>query len=109
MIAKFGPFANRDCCAGVRGVVDRLITHFMVLSLLMHVWLELKEGWLGAPVGPLGAVAVLVEGVEVVGVAEVVGLQLALDEVLENPGCHILVSTQRTSVSISVVKIWRTP
>ena len=49
----------------------------------MHVWLELEEGWLGAPVGAAGAVAVLVEGVEVVGVAEVVGLLLALDEVLE--------------------------
>ena len=44
----------------------------------MHVWLELEEVWLGAPVGAAGAVAVLVEGVEAVGVAEVVGLLLAL-------------------------------
>ena len=80
MIAKFGPFTDSDCWAGVRGVLDRLITHFLVLSLVMYVWLELEEGWLGAPVG---AVAVLVEGVEVVGVVEVVGLPLALDKVLE--------------------------
>ena len=43
MIAKFGPFANSDCCARVRGVLDRLITHFLVLSLMMHVWMELKD------------------------------------------------------------------
>ena len=83
MIAKCGPFANSNCCAGVRGVLDRLITHFLVLLLVMHVWLELEEGWLGAPVGAVGAIAVLVEGVEAVGVAEVVGLPLALDKVLE--------------------------
>ena len=44
--------------------------------------MELEEGWLGTPVGDVGASAVLVKGVEIVGVAEVVGLLLALDEVL---------------------------
>ena len=41
------------------------------------------RGVAGCPVGAEGAVAVLVEGAEVVDVLEVVGLPLALDEILE--------------------------
>ena len=30
VMAKFGPFCSRDNCSGVRGVLDRLMTHFLV-------------------------------------------------------------------------------
>ena len=48
--------------------------------MILHVWLELEGGWLGAVVG---AGSVLAEGVEAMGVAGAVGLLLALDEVIE--------------------------
>ena len=31
MIAKVGPLAKRDSCAGVRGVLERFMTHFCLL------------------------------------------------------------------------------
>ena len=48
-------------------------------SLILHVCLELEDGWLGATVG---AGSILGEGVEAMGVVGAVGLLLALDEVI---------------------------
>ena len=48
--------------------------------MILQVCLELKGGLLGAVVG---AGSILAEGVEAMGVAGVVGLLLALDEVIE--------------------------
>ena len=78
---KFGPLANRDSCAGVRGVLERLMTHFcLVLLELMHVCLGPLGLWLGTTEVAKGVVA---EGAGVVGTASVEGLSLALDLVLE--------------------------
>ena len=39
VMAKLGPFWSRDNCSLVRGVLDRLMTHFSI-----HVWLS-AGGW----------------------------------------------------------------
>ena len=59
------------------------MTYFLVWSLVLHVWLELEEGWLGATVGAVGAGSILDEDVETMGVAGTAGLPLVLDEVIE--------------------------
>ena len=59
------------------------MTHFLLRSSILHVWLELEGGWLGAVVGAAGAGSVLPEGVEAMGVAGVEGMLLVLDEVIE--------------------------
>ena len=77
MMAKLGPFCNRDNCSLVRGVLDRLITHLLVWSIHVLLWLE---G--GSPGAGLESV-VLLEGVWAMGVAgTVVGLEVVV-EVLE--------------------------
>ena len=79
-MAKFGPFSRSDNCPGVRAVLERLITHFLVWSLVLHVCLELEDEWLGATVG---AESILDEGAEAMDVAEAVALPLPLDKVIE--------------------------
>ena len=44
-MAKLGPLASRDSCAGEGGVLDRLITHF---CLVLRLWLGAIEGVVGA-------------------------------------------------------------
>ena len=62
-MAKFGPLANRDSCAGVRGVLEQLKTNFcLLLSTLMHVCLYPMWLWLGATEGVVGAMGVGVGG-----------------------------------------------
>ena len=80
VIAKFGPFSGSDSCPGVRVFLERLMTQFLVWSLVLHVCLELEDEWLGVTVG---AGSILDEGAEAMDVAEAVGLPLALDEVIE--------------------------
>ena len=83
-MAKLGPLASRDSCAGVRGVLDRMITHFcLVLSELIHVRLELLRLWLGATEGVGGAKVMGAEGAGAMGSAGVEGLLLALNLVQE--------------------------
>ena len=80
MMAKLGPFCRSDNCSGVRGVLDKLITHLLVQSIHVSMWLE---GWgLGAGLGA-GAGAVLVEGVGAMGVAGTVDWLEAGTEVLK--------------------------
>ena len=55
----------------------------LVWSLILHVYLELEDGWLGANVGAVGAGSVLDEVVEAMDVAGTAGLLLPLDEVIE--------------------------
>ena len=38
-MAKFGPFSNSDCCAGMSGLADRLITHLFLEQLVVSVML----------------------------------------------------------------------
>ena len=73
VIAKLGPFCSRDNCSLVRGVLDRLITHLLVWSI--HVLLWLDDGSLGAGLES----DVLVEGVRAMGVA---GTEVGLEAVL---------------------------
>ena len=83
-VAKLGPFASRDSCAGVRRVLDRLITHFcLVLLELMYVCLEPLGLWLGATESVVDAQIVGAEGAGAMGAAGVEELPLALDLVLE--------------------------
>ena len=63
--------------------MERLITHILVWSLVLHVCSEPEDEWLGATVGAAGAGSTLGECVEAMGVAGAVGLPLALDEVIE--------------------------
>ena len=77
VIAKLGPFCSRDNCSLVRGVLDRLITHLLVQSIHVSLWLE---G--GSPGAGLESV-VLVEGVGAMGVAGTVVWLEAGVEVLE--------------------------
>ena len=79
-MAKLGPFCRRDNCSGMRGVLDRLMTHLLVQSLVLHVSLELRCGCPGVAVG---AGSALEEGVGAMGVAGTAGLLLACKEVLE--------------------------
>ena len=74
VIAKLGPFCSRNNCSLVRGVLDRLITHFLVQSIC--VWLRLEGGSLGAGLEPV----VLLEGVGALGVA---GTEVGLEVVVE--------------------------
>ena len=77
MIAKLDPFCSKDNCSLVRGALYRLITHLLVWSIHVLLWLE--GGSLGAGLESV----VLVEGVGAMGVAgTVVGLE-AVMEVLE--------------------------
>ena len=82
-MVKFGPFCRRDSCPGVRGVLERLNTHFLMCSSVLHVCLELEGGCLGAVVGAMGAESILEEGVEAMGVAGIGGMSLVLEEVVE--------------------------
>ena len=89
MMAKLGPFCKRDNCSLVRGVLERLITHLSMW--LVHVWLVLDGGSLGA-----GWVATAwVEGVGAMGVAgtlEVVEVGVELVENLDGTfGCLLKV------------------
>ena len=84
-MAKLGPFQSSDNCSAVRGVMDRLITHLLVLPLLVHVSLELEGGSLGAVLGAVVEVeSVLMEGVGAMSVAGTAGLLEVWEEVLEN-------------------------
>ena len=82
-MAKFGPFSRSDSYPGVRGVLERLMTHFLVWSLVLHVCPELEDEWLGTSVGAVGAESILDDGAEAMDVAEAVELPLTLDEVIE--------------------------
>ena len=98
VMAKLGPFCSMDNCSLVRGVLDKLITHLLVQSV--HVWLWLEGG---SPNAELECV-VLLEGVGAMGVAgTVVGLEVVV-EVLEKTGWHILVSAQGVLV-VDIVEI----
>ena len=48
--AKLGPLARTDLCAGVKGLLERLMTHLGLGSSLEEPWLDLwggvKEGGL---------------------------------------------------------------
>ena len=57
---KVWAFCRRDSLSGVRGVLDRLMTHFLVQLSVLHVSLELEGGCLGTVVGAVGAEAALV-------------------------------------------------
>ena len=74
VIAKLGPFCNRDNCSLVKGGLDRLVTHLLVQSI--HVWLVLEGGSLGAGLESV----VLLEGVGAMGVA---GTMVGLEPVVE--------------------------
>ena len=63
--------------------MERLMTHFLVWSLVLHVCPELEDEWLGATVGEVGAGSILDECAVAMDVAEAVELLLALDEVTE--------------------------
>ena len=83
-MAKFGPLAHRDSCTDVRGVLERLMTHFcLLLSELMHVCLSPMGLLLGATKGAVGAKGVVTEGAGAMGAVGVEELLLALDLVLE--------------------------
>ena len=60
--------------------MDRLITHWLVWLLSVHVSLELKDGGSGAG---LGTETVLVAGVGAIGVVGTTGLLEVWVEVLE--------------------------
>ena len=82
VMAKLGPFWSRDNCSGVRGVLDRLITHLLVWSLALHVSIELEGGSLVPPLGAI-VVSMLMEGVGPWVWQELLGLLVAWVEVLE--------------------------
>ena len=42
--AKLGPLASTDLCAGVKGLLERLMTHLGLGSSLEEPWLELLGG-----------------------------------------------------------------
>ena len=42
--AKLGPLARTDLCAGVKGLLDRLMTHFGLGSLWEDPWGSLLGG-----------------------------------------------------------------
>ena len=42
VIVKFGPLSKSDCCAGMSGLADRLITHFLLELLVVSVLLLLE-------------------------------------------------------------------
>ena len=46
--AKLGPLARTDLCAGVKGLLERLMTHLGLGSSLEEPWLDL---WGGVKVG----------------------------------------------------------
>ena len=58
--------------------MERLMNHFLVWSLVLHVCLELEGEWLDATVG---AESILNEGA--IDVTDTVGLLLALEEVIQ--------------------------
>ena len=41
---KLGPLASTDLCAGVKGLLERLMTHLGLGSSLEEPWLELPGG-----------------------------------------------------------------
>ena len=43
--AKLGPLARTDLCTGVKGLLERLMTHLGLGSSLEEPWLELLGGW----------------------------------------------------------------
>ena len=43
--AKLGPLASTDLCAGVKGLLERLMTHLGLGSSLEEPWLELLGVW----------------------------------------------------------------
>ena len=88
-MAKLGPFCKRDNCSVVRGVLDRLKTHFLVQSMVVHVSLELEGGWSLVLEGAVGAGSAVVEVVGAMGVPGTAGLLLAEEEVSEKNGWHI--------------------
>ena len=47
--AKLGPLARTDLCAGVKGLLERLMTHLGLGSSLEEPWLDLL-GWCGGRV-----------------------------------------------------------
>ena len=47
--AKLGPLARTDLCAGVKGLLDRLMTHLGLGSSLEEPWLDLLGVWRGVP------------------------------------------------------------
>ena len=75
---KIGPFASRDSCAGVQGVLERLMTHFCLLLLfeLMYVCLDPLGLWLGATEGVVRAKDVSAEGAGAMGASGVEELLL---------------------------------
>ena len=82
-MVKFGPLVNKDSCAGVRGVLERLMIQFCLLSELMHVCLDPLGVLLGATEGVVGAKGVGAEGAGAMGTAGVEELLLAWDLILE--------------------------
>ena len=42
--AKLGPLARTDLCAGVKGLLERLMTHLGLGSSLEEPWLDLRGG-----------------------------------------------------------------
>ena len=42
--AKLGPLARTDLCAGVKGLLERLMTHLGLGSSLEEPWLDLLGG-----------------------------------------------------------------
>ena len=42
--AKLGPLARTDLCAGVKGLLERLMTHLGLGSSLEEPWLDLQGG-----------------------------------------------------------------
>ena len=63
MIAKFGPLSKSDCCAGMSGLADRFITHFLLELLVVSMLLLLLETGAG---GEFVVVVVLIVVVIVV-------------------------------------------
>ena len=43
--AKLGPLARTDLCAGVKGLLERLMTHLGLGSSLEEPWLDLRGVW----------------------------------------------------------------
>ena len=88
-MAKLGPFWRRDNCSGMRGVLDRLMTHLLVQLLVLHVSLELQCGCPGVVVGAMGAGSVPEEGVGAMGVAGTAGLLLAWGGSIGETGWYV--------------------
>ena len=79
VIAKLGPFCNKDNCSLERGVLERLMTHLSNgalhlcglggLPLVGLAWVVCADAWLVEGVGGLGVAGPMevMEGVEVLG------------------------------------------